>query len=827
MTTLRRWLLDASQPYSLLLAADARLRPTDYTDDQVWKLAPGTLDTRDAPALALQTSYGGRVGLASLIPMWVHDGRVIYETQAYAKPPAITGFAPGYVRAQATLTPQLALQAEYWAIDSHTIGCQFTLSNAHTTPVQLRLDLFGHVGAQGKEQPLALVPLDEDQYALNLGKVGNLNPVVLLENGTADLTDGRATSPKVGVSLEIEGRKKVVLRWVHAGLLNVQESLAQAQYWLAQDWAPYLRQIQQAASLIPDIETGDTALDATIATAYNELVLAYLKPTASLPYASLVAQRETGTGFSRRTDGSDYPRAWSGQAPPLTYLAALATASIDPALAQGLVRNYLAVQQDDGWIDWKPGLGGQRQGDMCLPVLARLAWGIFQYTEDADFLREVFPGLLRFFERWLAFDEDSDGLPEWQTERQTGYVYWPAFGGAQPWAENTDIRTVESPDLLAYLLSEAVSLRAIAYYLHDEAHEQQLTAHVDNLQAALETLWDGHRYHYRDRDTHHTAGRITLLENGRGDQEHILAYPLDPPSRLNIRIEGGVSHTPRLKLTVTGTDQDGGEIQESVDQTAFLWQHNRGVYTTRQVFARVDTVQIEGLSRVYTVQVYTPDTTRLDINALLPLWSVGLPDTRREALVQLLQDQFRRPNGVTMNAASDPNFDPASADGSGGIWPFWLTLIGEGLIEAGHGQLAAELLHSLLRVQVDVLRHHRQFYEFYHSDQPAGLGTPGHLAGTVPVYLLLRVLGVRIISGGKVWTGGPLHWPAPITVRQHGVTVERSAQGTRVTFPSGYEAQLPADAEWQEIIDPNPQLMPPIQPIRPGSPVQRSSSPEA
>ncbi|HLV36455.1 MAG TPA: GH116 family glycosyl hydrolase, partial [Spirillospora sp.] len=733
MDRLRRWPLDPSRPSSLLLAADSRLRPTDYTDDQVWRLSVGT---GESPALALQTTYGGRVGLASLIPLWVHDGRMIYETLAYARPPVLTGFAPGYLRLQATLTPQLALQAEYWAIDSHTIGGQFTISNARSALVHIRFDLFGHVGAQGKEQPLGIVPLSDGTHALQLGKVGNINPAALVEDGKADIVSGQPTIPKIGRAFEIGGRKKVTFRWVHAGLPTVAESIAQAQHWLAQDWKPYFRQIHLAANFIPDIETGDLDLDATIATAFHQVLLAYLKPTSSLPYASIVAQREPGTGFSRRTDGADYPRAWNGQPPTLSYLAALATASIDPALAQGLVRNYLAVQQDDGWIDWKPGLGGQRQGIMCLPLLARLAWGIFQYTEDGDFLREVYPGLRQFFERWLAFDVDGDGLPEWQHELQTGYGYWPTFGGVQPWAENTDIRTIETPGLLAYLLSEAVSLQAIAHYLRDAEGESQVGQHIQRLQDALASLWNGRYYAYRDRDTHQTTPRQTLLENGRGDREHILAQKLDPPNRINIRVEGGVDHTPRFRLEVRGLDQTGKAIEERIDQTAFLWQHNRGVYTTERVFSQVDLVHFDGLSRVYSVNIYTPDTTRLDINALLPLWSVALPPERSAELIKLLTDEFLRPNGVTMAAASDPRFDPANAEGSGGVWPFWLTLIGEGLIEMGRFDLAADLLQRLLRVQVETLRQHKHFSEFYHSDEPAGLGTPGHLAGSVPVYLL-------------------------------------------------------------------------------------------
>ncbi len=811
MPNLRRWQFDPAKPVSFVLAADARTRPTDYLDDQVWRLNTGT---PTAPGLALQTHYGGRVGLATLIPLWTLDGRMVYENQAYARPPVITLFAPGYLRAEAALTPHVMLLAEYWAIDSHTIGGQFTLSNTGSQVVQARFDLFAHVGAQGKELPLAVVPVDEHLHALHLGNAVNLNPIVVVEQGAAELVDGQPTSPKVGRALELGKSKKASIRWVHAGLHTVQDSLAQAQHWLAQDWSGYFRQIQRASLSIPDIETGDPDTDLAIAVSFHALVNAFLKPTASLPHASIVAERSPNTGFSRRGDGGDYPRAWTGQPPTLAYLSALGMASIDPTLAQGLVRNYIAVQQSDGSIDWKPGLGGQRQQMWCMPVLARLSWGIFQFTEDSAFLKEVFPGLLKFFERWLAADADHDGLPEWQHESQTGYVYWPTFGRMQPWGEYTDIRTVETPDLLAYLLSEAISLQAIAHYLNDPSHEQRLSGYVQKLQAALETLWTGERYVYRDRDTHVSAPRQTLLENGRGDQEHILALRLNIPARLNIRVSGGVDHTPRLTLHVKGLDTQGEPISRSIDQNAFIWQHNRGVFTTEDVFSQLDLIRFDGLSRVYSVSVYTPDTTRMDINSLLPLWSVGLPPERASVLVDGLNRQFLRPNGVTLNAASDPQFDPTNANGSGGIWPFWLTLIGEGLIESGHSQLAADMLHRLLTTQVEVLRRQSHFSEFYHSDQPEGLGTPDHLGGIVPVYLLLRVLGIHILSSGKVWTGGPYHWPTPVIVHQYGVTVKRSSSGTTITFLSGYEVSLPADAEWQPVTDPNPKRLPSIKSVQ-------------
>lgn len=398
---------------TLPLAADARLSSTDYNDDQVWELTPGVTDS---PALKLQTNYGGRTGLASIVPLWTHDGRIIYQTQAYAQPPTITAFAPGYAQVEAALTPSLLLAATYWAIESHAIGGRFTLRNTAKNPVQVRLELFGHVGAKGKEQPLKLISLPGSLYALGMGKIGNLNPVVLLENGTAETDTGLGISPKVYRDFTIAGGESVTVRWVHAGRLTARDSLGLAQNWLDEGWDQHFQQVQKVAQSVPLIQTGNA--DMAFALSYQQLIQSFLKPTASLPFASFVATRRPVDGFS---GGGGHSRGWDGQAPTLAYLAVQAMGAVNPELAQGVIRNYLAVQQADGWIDWKPGLGGQRSGMLCLPVLARLTWGVFQYTEDAQFLETAFPGLLKFFERWFApdMDADGDGLPEWQREEQT------------------------------------------------------------------------------------------------------------------------------------------------------------------------------------------------------------------------------------------------------------------------------------------------------------------------------------------------------------------------------------------------------------------------
>ncbi|HRF98232.1 MAG TPA: hypothetical protein PLZ51_23655, partial [Aggregatilineales bacterium] len=81
-------------------------------------------------------------------------------------------------------------------------------------------------------------------------------------------------------------------------------------------------------------------------------------------------------------------------------------------------------------------------------------WNIYQFTEDRAFLEEAFPKLLRFYQRWMENDKDQDSMPEWEHERQMGYVFFPTFGNNQAWAQNVDINITESPDMAAYIISE-------------------------------------------------------------------------------------------------------------------------------------------------------------------------------------------------------------------------------------------------------------------------------------------------------------------------------------------------------------------------------------
>jgi len=815
MQHLRQWELNKSTPHELHLAADARLSQTDYTDDQIWNLEVGT---HDNPALSLHTKYGGRAGLVSLVPMWLHEGRVIYQAQTYQQAPTITAFAPGYIAAEATLLPQLTLEMAHIAFDSHTIGGIYSLQNNSSKPIELRFDLFGHLGKRGKEQKLAIITLAEGGHALSLTTLVSIAPVVMVEHGNAGYLTRNVASPKVGVDLSLNPGETYDIRWVHAGLGSIYASIAAAQAWLNADWQPYLQAIDEASQAIPTIQTGNLEWDALIASSYNRVVQAFLRPSGHFPNATFVANRLPEYGYSYRGDGSDHVRSWNGQDVSLAYLLLPVMANIDPQAVEGALQNYLALQTESGFIDLKPGPVGQRQDLLCTPILARIAWAIYEQTQNTAFIKSVFPGLLRFFTYWFQMDADGDGTPEWQDDRQTHYVAFPTFAPGMVWAQGADIQHIETPDLLGYLLSEARSLQQMAERIDEKSAHKQLTAQIQQLQQALSAFWQNDHYLYRDRDTHLTLSGQVILEDGIGDEEHFLVEELSRPNRLIIRIVGGVKHIPNITLHIDGVDTNGQEISERIRAEDIRWQNRQGIYTTQSAFSQVNRIYCEGLSRVYRVFVQTVDLTRIDINALLPLWSGLIPDDNAQKIAALAFDKkrFLCPNGITMTDQQGDLFDPTNAEGAGGIWFYWQTLLGEALLNAGYGDKVTELVKNHLKLLTDVLVRHHEFAQFYDSDQSIPLGEKGHIAGIAPLHLLHRLMGVQILSHQRVCIAAEFAWGRGITIRQHGVYVRRTNKGVKIEFASGHTRQIKASQIKNQIFieDPKPVAKPKISPIK-------------
>jgi len=799
---MREWQLKPGDPMAPRIAADARAGHTDYHDDQVWGLRLGS---PSEPAISLETRYGGRVGLARIVPVWGVGRRKVYETQAYHAPPALVAFAPDLLRVRAGLTHTLALTAEFWTMESQAVGGRFTVRNSGDQPQPLRLDLTAQVARQDRALPMLFLTLEAGTIALQMGRLLHLQPVLLLEGAretgaTAQLSRAQTVQPG----------EAVTFRWVLAARPLRDESLALAHRWLAvEDWDVHLAAVAARAQVAPQVETGHLDWDVALAWSQQLVLRGFLAATGSLPHPSFVGTRKPGQGYAlggAHSGGFGYP--WAGQTVPDALAIAGTVALAAPELAQGMVRNFLAVQRDDGWIDARPGLDGQRANVLAPPLLATLAQTVHQFTHDQAFLAECLDGLLAFFARWFApdVDADGDGVPEWQHAGQGAFVEGPTLARGSRWAQGVDLTTVEAPDLLAYLIREAHALLEIGTLLGHADVAEAITPRLDALIAALEEFWDEARgvYTYRDRDAHACPSGETVFS---GHGESVLAERVVPgePGRLTLRATGGLDRKPALSCTVEGEDAAGNPAREEVPGEAFDWYRGAGAATTRTVWRAISALRFAGLSRVFKVEARTVDLSAHDIALLMPLWSDALDEARAARLVVHLTDPaaYWRPFGAPGCPANAPHYDPALPNGCGGVWPDRNARLGLALVERDFLQESAELFRRVLAAQTRSLAEEGTFRALYHAESGEGLGDSDVITGAVSWEWFARLFGAFALDAWRAAITGPFAFPGEtMTWTQHGVRITRDDDGTEIAFPSGQTVTLPADAAAQIVRDP-------------------------
>lgn len=800
---MRDWQLTADSPLSLRFAADARLGRTEYLDDQSWEIALGG---PEEPALAFQTRYGGRAGLARLVPMFMLDGRAIYESMGFAGRPVLRHFTPNYALITARLMNNLLLTAELWVMASHVVGGRFTLENTSDQRISGELHLFAQVVRDGQQVSMNLLTLEDASMALHLGVIGNLNPVLLLEKAS-DIRPPAGTSPRLITSLIIPAHEKLTLRWTHGGRTSLNDSLQSAYRWLHRvDWQAELRRLEQISDAQIQAETGNPDWDAALAFGQQVALRSLVGPTGSLPNASFVTARIPARGFSARSDGSDHGAQWGGQTAAASYLLLPTLARIAPDMAKGVIRNFIAARLADGWIDFKPGLAGQRARLLSLPLLASAAWRIYEQTEDRAFIAEVYPALSQFFARWFEhdMDHDSDGVPEWTNTAQSGYIENPTFVRFRRWAVNADISKAESPDLAAYLVGEGRALQQMAALL-GAADSAGVAGRIDKLATALGQMWDETAGSYlpRDRDTNRTPHGAQIFR-GKGDESLGDKVALNPPNRLILRVLGGRENPPRFSAVIEGIDANGNPVAETVPGSAFVWYYGMGTATSELVYSQVNYLKFEGIIRLYSIEVDGVDLTRQNLTQLVPLWA-GVPDGERTArILQTLTNPARywRQFGLTICPADNPAYDAGNDGGSGGVWMFWNALLLEGLLRANRPTEAATLFTRLMDVQVRALRRDRAFREGYNSDTGEGLGDIDEVNGVLPFGLFMDLIGLRIINERRVWAGGTFALANPVRIRRGQMEITRSSSGTKVQFATGYIAEV--GPEWQLIEDKMP-----------------------
>lgn len=780
---MKEWSLKAGDPLALTLAADFRLCQLNFANDVIWELSIGG---GDPDALAIQTTFGLRTGGMRLFPRFVRKEGTISDPAKFHQPPLVQEIVPNYIRLNFSPFSGVGVTAEYRVVSSTVISGRFTFHNKSLIKEQFRLEWVGVLNPLGAGQGMAVVNLD-NQTVLEGGSDG-LHLVSLL-SGPA--RTGSGTLAALAQEVELIPGGRATATWALGAASTVEEAFTAAQTAIQTRFDGEVAHIHlrnEADGL--EISTGNTDWDAALHMTQRAARLLFFPPGGGLPYPSFVLNRRPDQGASLRGDGSDYTSLWSGQTVLDAYF--ISSLLLPGGLEQviGVVRNFLSRQDENGQIDWRLGLGGQRSRRMAQPMLASLALSAAEFCGETEWLKDIYPGLARFLRAWFSplHDRDGDGFPEWDHPLQTGLEDAPMYDRWNPGGQGLDLNILEAPGLAAMLVRECRSLARIGRLLSAEADVPWLEEQADRLSAALRQAWDKENsiYHYQDHETHSRQGGRRLLDF-KGSASIKVKYDFDSPMRLFYSVRSADQSTRIASIHVFGKLNDE-IVEEEIAARDFSWVNGQGRSTGRKLFTRINRVEINGLLEDDFGWISLPDYLMEDISLLLPLWA-GIPseDQARQMVEKKLLQEWLEPYGLGLCPPAERFED---AEKTAGVLMPWNHLVGEGLLAYGYRNQAAVLIRYLMEGVVLNLRKYHDFRSPIHAKSGNPMGEFGHLHGMAPLGLLLRTAGIHQFSEKRliVQIGSP--FSHAITVKYKGAGVTLSAKEVIVTSPSGQVVRI-------------------------------------
>ncbi len=780
---MRNWNLTVNDPGAYTLAADARCGPTDYANDHIWELS---LSGGEPPALAIRTTYGLRARNMRLFPRFVEGDSAVSDPENFAEIPRVQRFYPNYLSLECSPFTGIEITLEYWVPDSHNISGRVHIKNSRLSARQICFEWGAMLSAAIEGE--RMIPEEIEATTVLCGQTSDLTPVLFMTGGPV-FSSGPFPALAIDVDLPTGGERQFT--WVMASCKDHSESFAQARSIATLPWDKEIARLDVLNDGLIEIETGDPDWDVAFALAQKSAYGLLASSSDQLPQMTFVNSRLPDQGYSPNGDGSDHSYLWNGQTPMETDFLVKMIIPASPKIAAGLLANYLSIQNQSGFIDWKPGLAGQRGGVMATPILANLAWKIYLATEDRQYLNMIYPNLIKAVQAWFdeGQDRDGDGIPEWTHLMQSGLEEHPTFSKWQEWSQGADISLSESPGLCALLYNEIQILIKMANLLERTGPIASLQSIANNLLAAIDASWDTAASMYRvwDRETHLSTSKEILAEQ-YGSGEIFFQRSFDKPVRLLISVTG-VDTTPRhINIFIHGAGPSGRNRVERFSEDQLSWRIRNSTITSQRVYAKLEYIEIKNIGPNDLIKVEVVDLSFQDYSLFLPLLA-GIPSQERaDEIIQnalINPERFWGKFGIPL-CPSNATDDLSQACAHASI--LWNSLIGTGLLNYGYRKESAELVNRLMDAVILNLIKHKAFSQSYHVETGSGAGERNALQGLAPLSLFLDTLGVRLISGKKVALEGNNPFPWPVTIKYRGITILREEGKTRVTFPGGQTA---------------------------------------
>ncbi len=767
-------------PARFTLATDARLQAETAGEDYAWRLhaAFGLWE-----AMALVSTLGLRVQEVVTFPFVEVEGQRRWAPETFANGPHLLALTPAWARLQCEPFLGLVLQCEYWAAHPQGMVGRLHLYNEGHVP------RVGAIGVAGVLRPLpgeegGLEPRETHAVHVLQGEGGGLSPVLFLTGGA----EGRRSPfPALTVSFSLLPGQERHLTWVQTARQDPEAGFELARQLAARPWPPVEARLAVLEAQVLHVEAEAPARSWAFLRG-RQMALRLLRPHPDLPHPFFVTARGPDHG------GPYDPQA-SHRAPSVLdayHLASAVFLPLWPEPVRGWVANFLARQQDNGFIPWKPTL--PTAGNLASPLLVTLAYRAWQH--DPTGLAGLYEPMRHFLEAWQTqADANRDGLPEWTHPLQMGLADPPGFAPWRRESPGASLSHAESPALYAFLFAALNHLEAMAQ-AGERPFPKSLQTFRRRLRRALNEMWDDARRAplYRDRDTHQRPPH-QVLHKAHGRQTVALSLTFASPQRLLLHFFPQRGSVRSVEVVLRGRDERGKPLEEILPASRVQWYEGRGVLTSEGVFAHLEEVRVDGLRSRDRWVLLTPDYTLSDISLLTALWAEALTPEQAEQVRRALRGVrgYGRPFGAPLSPRGGKKAPPWQR----AVHLPWNALAVEGLLAYGFREDAARLLTASTQAVEHALSHQGAFFEAYHADTGQGLERAEMLAGLPAPALWMKTAGVHPLTPRRL----RLTWPSPFaeTLRFAfwGWKVIRGPKRTVVITPDGRSRTLPTAEPWE------------------------------
>jgi hypothetical protein len=780
---------------NLILSADRRFVPSDYGNDQIWELV---LHGGDPRALTLQTTFGLRALWMSLFPRFLKGDLDLIDPAEFHRPPQIMAAYPNCVSLTFEPFQNLSVTLDCWVPSSQVIAARLLFENTGQEPQDFTFELIGSLQPFEPGERMAVAA--SNLTNILQGRTEEISPVCFMTGGPFP---GRGPFAGLAQNLSLPSNQQRAITWALAATPDEAQSLRLAKQTTACAWDEEMARIQQTnLAQILQISTGDPQWDACFALAQRTAYSLFLPASQHLPHPSFVLSRRPDHGHSLRGDGSDYPHLWNGQTALEAYYLNTLILPGGVRLAEGVLRNFLHVQEENGEIDWKPGLAGQRSHILAQPLLAALAWQIYQVNHDDNWLQEVFPPLLKFLKTWFnpEHDRDQDGMPEWGHPLQTGFPSAPMYDRWQPEGQGVEIAYLECPSLAAFLYNECQCLQRMALRIQVSDDLAWLQERSQILVQALNSMWNARSKTYRYRDfATETANKGDVLRTIKGRGRMTIGRSFKTPQRLQIQLALANNDTRPLKIVIIGEGPQG-QIEEIISFGQLHWRGGTASCTSRNVYLRLQEVDIQGISPEDRGTIATVDYTQEDLSLFTPLWAaIPSAEQTKTLLEKNLLPRYLKKFGL----AATPQITKNKEDWwRSGVHLPWNHLMGEALLELGYHKQATDLLKRIMKAQVEMLNRQHRFQETCHAESGESSGEYDILTGLPPLGLFLKVAGIQHLSSNRIVVAGPNPFPKPVSIRFQTMQITRYKKDTIIQLDCGETITLHGPGPHHVYIEP-------------------------